>query len=277
MRSRRSCAPAQVTCRPSRVTVVRGEVLDAAFAAGVIPGHDAVVSGLGMRYRHPWAKRESPDDFTYRATLNIVSGMKTAGVRRISVISAAGVGDSRAALNWPMRFLLATSNVGTWYAALERAEGVLRESGLDWQAVRPTTLTRKAATGRVRITSELSGDGVDSARRRRRIHPARAGEPAIHRAHADDHGNLGVCAVQKPFATRSAKRRSARQARLQVCATRFSWPIAQPASESQVPGVQIREAGPPASASISSFSRLTKVAGSSSWPPSARVAWSNRI
>jgi putative NADH-flavin reductase len=138
---------------PERVTVVRGEVLDAAFAAGVIPGHDAVVSGLGMRYRHPWAKRESPDDFTYRATLNIVSGMKAAGVRRISVISAAGVGDSRAALNWPMRFLLATSNVGASYAALERAEGVLRESGLDWQAVRPTTLTRKAATGRVRITT----------------------------------------------------------------------------------------------------------------------------
>jgi putative NADH-flavin reductase len=138
---------------PERVTVVRGDVLDAAFAAGVISGHDAVMSGLGMRYKHPWSRRESPDDFTYRATLNIVSGMKPAGVRRISVISAAGVGDSRAVLNWPMRFLLATSNVGTAYAALERAEHVLRESGLDWQAVRPTTLTRKAATGRVRITN----------------------------------------------------------------------------------------------------------------------------
>jgi putative NADH-flavin reductase len=136
---------------PVRVTVVRGDVLDPAFAAGVIPGHDAVISSLGMRYKHPWATRESPDDFTYRATLNIVTGMKSAGVRRISVISAAGVGDSRAVLNWPMRFLLATSNVGTAYAALERAERVLRESGLDWQAVRPTTLTDQTATGRVHI------------------------------------------------------------------------------------------------------------------------------
>jgi biliverdin reductase / flavin reductase len=134
------------------VTVVRGDVLDTAFTAAVIPGHDAVMSGLGMRYKHPWSRRESPDDFTYRATLNIVTGMKPSDVRKISVISAAGVGDSRAALNWPMRFLLATSNVGTAYAALERAEHVLRESGLDWQAVRPTTLTRGAATGRVRIT-----------------------------------------------------------------------------------------------------------------------------
>jgi putative NADH-flavin reductase len=138
---------------PVPVTVVRGDVLDAAFAAEVIPGHDAVMSGLGMRYKHPWAPRESPDDFTYQATLSIVTGMKSAGVRRISVISAAGVGDSRAVLNWPMRFLLATSNVGTAYASLERAERVLRESGLDWQAVRPTTLTHQAATGRVRIVN----------------------------------------------------------------------------------------------------------------------------
>ena len=42
-------------------------------------------------------------------------------------------------------------------------------------------------------------------------------------------------------------------------------------------GVQIREAGPPASVSISSFSRLTNAAGSSSCPPSASVAWSNRM
>ena len=38
------------------------------------------------------------------------------------------------------------------------------------------------------------------------------------------------------------------------------------------PGVQIRDTGPPLSASINSFSRLTNVAGSSSWPPSASVA-----
>ena len=35
---------------------------------------------------------------------------------------------------------------------IERVEQVLRASGLDWQAVRPTTLTHKPATGRVRRT-----------------------------------------------------------------------------------------------------------------------------
>jgi biliverdin reductase / flavin reductase len=136
----------------STVTLVRGDVLDAAFVARTVPGHEAVMSGLGIRYRHPWATRQSPDDFISRASSHIVSGMRESGVGRISVISAAGVGDSRPVLNLPMRFLVATSNVGAAYADLERVEKVLRESGLDWQAVRPTTLTHKPATRRVRQT-----------------------------------------------------------------------------------------------------------------------------
>jgi hypothetical protein len=119
----------------------------------VVPEHDVVMSGLGMRYRHPWASRQSPDDFVSRATAHIVAAMQTAGMSRISVISASGVGDSRPELNYVMRFLLATSNVGVAYADLERAEEILRASGLEWQAVRPTTLTHRPATGRVRMTT----------------------------------------------------------------------------------------------------------------------------
>ncbi len=136
----------------TNVTVIRGDVLDPALVAGAIAGHEVVMSGLGLRYRHPWATRQSPDDFTSRASTHIVNGMRASGVHRISVISAAGVGDSRPLLNLPMRFLVATSNVGVAYADLERVEQLLRGSGLDWQAVRPTTLTHKPATGRVRQT-----------------------------------------------------------------------------------------------------------------------------
>jgi putative NADH-flavin reductase len=137
----------------TNVTVTRGDVQDADFVASAIRDQDAVMSGLGMRYRHPWAARQSPDDFISSTTTRIVAGMRAAGVTRITVISAAGVGDSRPALNLPMRFFVTTSNVGVSYADLDRAEQVLRSSGLDWQAVRPTTLTHKAATGRVRQTT----------------------------------------------------------------------------------------------------------------------------
>jgi putative NADH-flavin reductase len=132
---------------------VRGDVLDADFVARVVPSHDAVTSGLGMRYRHPWARRESPDDFTSAATRHIIAAMQQAGVDRISLISAAGVGGSRARANVFLKLMIATSNVGHAYADLERVERTLRDSGLDWQAVRPTTLSHRRGTGRVRITN----------------------------------------------------------------------------------------------------------------------------
>ena len=138
---------------PDGANVVRGNVLDADFVGRVVPGPDAVMSGLGMRYRHPWARRESPPDFTSTATRHIVAAMQQAGVGRISLISAAGVGDSRAPANVFIKLMIATSNVGYAYADLERVERTLRDSGLDWQAVRPTTLSYRPGTHRVRITN----------------------------------------------------------------------------------------------------------------------------
>ena len=140
---------------PNGVTVVRGDVLNASFVASVVPGHDAVASCVGIKYAHPWARRGSPDDFISRATTNIVSGMKAAGLRRLSAISAAGVADSKPTRNPVIRFLIATSNVGVGYADLGRAEEVLRGSGLDWQAVRPVRLSGGAGTGHSRITDRF--------------------------------------------------------------------------------------------------------------------------
>ena len=140
---------------PDGVTLVRGDVLDARFVSSAIPNHDVVASCLGIKYAHPWARRESPDDFISRATAHIVSGMKAAGLRRVSAISAAGVGDSKPARNPIIRFLIATSNVGVGYADLDRVEDVLRQSGLDWQAVRPIRLSGGAGTGRPRITDRF--------------------------------------------------------------------------------------------------------------------------
>ncbi len=127
-----------------------GDVLDAAFVQSALVGADAVMCGLGMRYAHPWATRRSPDDFMQRAVSHIATGMKASGVGRISMISAAGVGDSRSRLNWPMRVMLQISNVGVAYRDLQEAEATLAATDLDWQAVRPTTLTDRPATGAVK-------------------------------------------------------------------------------------------------------------------------------
>ena len=137
---------------PAGVRVLRGDPLDAGFAAAAIVGHDHVASGLGLRRSNPanpWSRLVSPPDFCSRSAAHIVAGMRAAGVTRVAAISAAGVGDSAARMNWLMRFFVATSNVGAGYRDLAVMERVYAESGLDWQTPRPTRLTDGPASGRV--------------------------------------------------------------------------------------------------------------------------------
>jgi uncharacterized protein YbjT (DUF2867 family) len=74
------------------------------------------------------------------------------GVRRVCAISAAGVGESAARMNWLMKFFVATSSVGAGYRDLAAMEQVYADSGLDWQTPRPTRLTDAPATGEVAET-----------------------------------------------------------------------------------------------------------------------------
>ncbi len=138
---------------PAGVRVERGQVLDEPFVRAVLPGHDALVSCLGIRRKrpaHPWSPLASPPDFAERSARVLARAMKDAGVPRIVAVSAAGVGESAGCLPLAMRFLVRFSNVGASYRDLERMERVYAESGLDVLAVRPVTLANGRATGRVR-------------------------------------------------------------------------------------------------------------------------------
>jgi hypothetical protein len=105
---------------------------------------------------NPWSRSLSPPDLTSRAAAAITGSMARCGVRRVVMVSAAGVGDSVVHLNLPMRFLLATTMIGTAYADLAAMEATLAASGLDWLAPRPTRLTDGPATGRVAVTQTFS-------------------------------------------------------------------------------------------------------------------------
>ena len=131
---------------------------DAAVLASAVQGADAVLSGLG-------ARSAAEAGIAWRGTEAIVRAMKSAGVRRIVVVSAAPIGTvpSPARPNPPkqdpgdgffMRNLfgpLIKTALHDHYADLARMEDVLRESGLDWTIVRPPRLTDKPLTGKYRM------------------------------------------------------------------------------------------------------------------------------
>ena len=142
------------TSVPQGVDVIRGNPLDAAFVDMAVTGKDAVVTALGLRLRHgsnPFSSLVSPPTLLSQSVAHILAAMKRHGISRISMVSAAGVGDSRKTVAWPLRVVFRISNIQVGYEDHGRAEALLAASGLDWQAVRPTTLTNGSSTGTRRV------------------------------------------------------------------------------------------------------------------------------
>ena len=134
--------PEKLSPRPN-LTLLSGspERLDDVQRA--ITGCTSVLSFLNnMRESDfPWSKPVSPPRLMATAVSNAVLAMKENGIRRIVVLSAAGVGDSAASMPWLWGALVRHSNIKHAYADHEAQEAELRGSGLDWTAVRAVGLS----------------------------------------------------------------------------------------------------------------------------------------
>jgi uncharacterized protein YbjT (DUF2867 family) len=140
-----------------RAVVADLAAVDPSALEPAVAGADAVLSGLGPRSR-------SDAGIASVGTRAIVQAMQAAGVRRIVAVSAAPVatvaspGRPHPPRHDPgdgflMRHLLAPALVAALrdvYVDLALMEDVLRDSGLDWTAVRPPRLTNRPPTGAYR-------------------------------------------------------------------------------------------------------------------------------
>jgi uncharacterized protein YbjT (DUF2867 family) len=131
---------------------------DPAALVRAVAGADAVLSGLGPR-----SARDA--GITAPGTRAIVDAMQASGVRRIVAVSAAPVGTvpTPGRPNPPkhdpgdgilMRYVmgpLVKVALRAHYQDLALMEEILRDSGLDWTAVRPPRLTDKPVTGTYRV------------------------------------------------------------------------------------------------------------------------------
>ncbi|HWW87862.1 MAG TPA: NAD(P)H-binding protein [Vicinamibacterales bacterium] len=141
----------------ARVVIADLAAPDAAALESAVEGAAAVLSGLGQ-------VSSSDVVIVSQGTRAIVLAMQATGVRRIVVVSAAPIGTvaSPSRPNPPkddpgdgffMRNLfgpLTKAAFRTRYADLALMEDILRDSGLDWTAVRPPRLTDKPLTGTYR-------------------------------------------------------------------------------------------------------------------------------
>jgi putative NADH-flavin reductase len=152
--------PNRVSAHVRIVTTDLGAA-DSGALESAVAGADAVLSGLGAASR-------SEVGIASHGTRTIVDAMKATNARRIVVISAAPVattpspgrptppkhdpGDgffTRNLLSPVIKAILRRT-----YADLALMEDILRNSGLEWTAVRPPRLTNRSLTGTYRTARD---------------------------------------------------------------------------------------------------------------------------
>jgi uncharacterized protein YbjT (DUF2867 family) len=133
-----------------RLTIVEGDATDAEDVARTLPGHDAIVIGLGQRPEPfewlPGKRRSVPARVCETGTRNIVDAIPAGTRPRLLVVSAFGVGATRDSAPWYIRLYLRLF-MGELMADKERQEALLKATDLDYVLIQPVALTDGPATG----------------------------------------------------------------------------------------------------------------------------------
>jgi putative NADH-flavin reductase len=133
--------PSRLDVAHERLTVFRGDVLDAASVERAVRGQGAVLCSIGAG-RKGRVRSEG--------TRNIVRAMEGAGVRRLVCQTTLGVGESSGNLNLFWKHAMFGLLLRGAFADHEQQEAHVRSSALDWTIVRPAAFTDGERTGEYR-------------------------------------------------------------------------------------------------------------------------------
>ncbi len=143
--------PGKLDITDAALTKIVGDFHDAACVRGAVAGQDAVIISAAPK---PGAIKDTPDYFS-RGTKYCIDAMKDHGVRRLVVLTAFGVGDSKEVAGWFMKTVFIDGLLQGFYRDHDAQERMTRESGLDFVIARPTRLTNGGAKGKYVRTAEL--------------------------------------------------------------------------------------------------------------------------
>jgi len=121
--------------------------------ARAVAGQEAVIITASASALKDFKK--NPNYFS-QGTRYVIDAMKEQGVKRLCVLSAFGVGESRRAANWFLDKLMISWLLKVPYEDHERQERLVMDSGLDWVIARPTRLTDGPADLRYLIETQVA-------------------------------------------------------------------------------------------------------------------------
>lgn len=146
--------PAKLRLADARLQVLAGAVpADAAPLEAALKGRDAVVCALGVR------NALKSGGLIEGAMRVLVPAMARAGVRRLLLVSANGVGETRARSPLLPRIMYRLL-LGDIFADKAAGEAIVRGSSLEWTIAYPVLLTDGPGTGRYRAGEALDLRGM---------------------------------------------------------------------------------------------------------------------
>ena len=125
------------------LSVFEGTPSDKVSLDKAMQGCEAVLSALNIsrKYEFPWAGLRTPGDFLSSTMKNILELSGKNNIRRVIFISAWGAAETKKDLPGWFRWLVDNSSLRYPYRDHERQEELVKNSKIDWTAVRPVFLT----------------------------------------------------------------------------------------------------------------------------------------
>jgi putative NADH-flavin reductase len=133
------------------LAVTKGNILNKSVIEQAVNGQDAVCITIGTK---PTRK---PVSVYSEGTKNAIEAMKNSSCRRLLCVTGIGAGDSRGHGGFFYDKIINPLLLKTIYEDKDRQEAIVRNSGLDWEIIRPGLLTNGERTGQYRILTNLSG------------------------------------------------------------------------------------------------------------------------
>src|SRR6266481_8445220 len=128
-------SPEKITRRHPNLQVLHGDPRNVHEMARVLPGHDVVVSALGVR--PPKAFR--PHTLVQECAASTVAAMTKAGVKRLVPVSVAVLFPEKG-----LRFAFFRRLLAHIMRDLGTAEEIVRATPLEWTIARPPRLTNRS-------------------------------------------------------------------------------------------------------------------------------------
>lgn len=146
--------PSKISLQHPNLQVMQGDVTSAASLVPALTNSEVVISCVGVS--NPIQARKGTTVYSV-GTRNIVEAMRQTRLRRIIVVSSAGVAPRKGA-PLPYKLIVKPFFLEPAYRDMRLMESFLSETELDWTIVRPPYLTAKPLRTDYRLMPDRNFD-----------------------------------------------------------------------------------------------------------------------